>query len=202
MKKLFLVTAALSALLLTGCGGRNALVSPVETADSVIPEGKAVITFYRSEGPEYATFQAPVIKEEKGGIKFIGAALEKKKIRDIVEPGEHTYVFAGENAQLLKARVAANKAYYVRIDASHAKWKADFTPEALRGKALSDPALVRTLKNAPLMQTNERGKQWAAGHQRGLTEKLAAGMRNFEEAPAKIQSRRILNPEDGIDTLY
>lgn len=202
MKKIQLTAAAAFLLLLAGCGGRNALVSPVETADSIIPEGKAVVTFYRSERPNYASFQAPVIRKTKGSQKFIGTALDGKKIRDTVDPGEYTYVIAGENPQLLKAYVAANKAYYVRIDASHAKWKADFTPTALRAKALSNSELTYKLKKAPLMQTNERGKQWAALHKQGLTEKLAAGIKNFEEKTAKGQRRHILNPEDGIDTLY
>lgn len=201
MKKLFLVTAALSALLLTGCASRNGLMSPTESADQTIPSGKAVITFYRPAYEE-SRYQAPLVKAVPGGVEFVGAGNSGTKFREVVAPGEYTYVVAGDNAHLLKARVAADKAYYVRIDSKEGKWKADFTQVVITPKQLSGAFAVDQIKKQRLVKTNERGEKWFAAHQRAMLEKLAAGIRDYEAENAEQQSTHTLYPEDGIDKLY
>jgi hypothetical protein len=201
MKKLLLVTAALSALLLTGCASRNGLMSPAESADRTIPNGKAVITFYRPAYEE-SRYQAPLAKAVPGNVVFVGAANSGTKFREVVAPGEYTYVVAGDNAHLLKACVAADKAYYVRIDSKPGNWKADFTQTVVTPKQLSGAFAADQIKKQKLVKTNEMGEKWFTAHRTGMLEKLAAGMRDYDAETEEQQRTHTLRPEDGIDTLY
>lgn len=199
MRKLLLISAALSSLLLAGCA--SPLMSPVENADNALPKDKAVITFFRT-----STFggaiQAPISKAVSGGNEFVGVSSTGTKIREEVAPGEYNFVVSGENAHLLKAKVEANKAYYVRIEPRMGFWKARFNHVVIKPDQISDESLVKEIQGAQLVKINKEGEEWFKVHRQDMLEKLATGLKDYDEESAENRSSHTINPEDGIDKLY
>lgn len=199
MKKRILL-CLLPVLFLTGCASK--LMSPVTDNENIIPEDKAVITFFRTSKFGGAV-QAPIAHETGDGeIEFVGVSSTKTKIRHVVEPGEHVYVVSGESADILKAKVEANKAYYVRIEPKMGWWKARFANKVMRKKHAESPKIKAAVSKSRLVTINERGKQWFEEKKKDMYLKMLKGKYIYEGASEKYQKSRTMNPEDGIDTLY
>jgi hypothetical protein len=199
MKKLLLTAASLSVLLLTGCA--SSLMSPDENAAGSIPKDKAVITFFRTSVVGGNT-QAMISEAAADGGKFVGVASTGTKIRAEVPPGEHKFVVSGANAHLLKAKVEANKAYYVRIEPRLGFWIAPFNHVVIKPDQLADQSIIEEIQKAKPVKVNKDGEQWFNEHRQDMQEKMADGLKDYEEESAEDRSTHTLNPEDGIDKLY
>jgi outer membrane murein-binding lipoprotein Lpp len=200
MKKLLLAAAALSALLLTGCA--SPLMNPVENAPTAIPKDKAVITFFRSNFVAKHT-HAPLAQETAdGGLKFLGMVSDGTKIRTEVEPGDYTFVVGGYTGKLLKAKVDANKAYYVRVETQQIPYSALFSLEAVKPAQLSDEFLQNLIKEAKLVEPNQKANDWFVKKHQLMERCLTAGKKRYDAETAEEKTVNTLTPEDGIHVLY
>lgn len=187
-------------LFLTGCASN--LMSTVSDYENVIPEDKAVITFFRTSKYGGAV-QAPIAHEKfDGDIEFVGVASTGTKIRHVVEPGEHIYVVSSETADIVKAKVEANKAYYIRIQPRIGAWKARFGNKVMRKKHAESPKIKAAVSESRLVIINERGKRWFEEKKKAMYLKMMKGKYIYENSNEKYKKSRNMNPEDGIDALY
>ena len=116
MRKTLLLTIVIfSLLMLNACGFKSNLMSPATNEQSPkLAENTSRIIFYRSSSMG-AAIQAPIVEHKNGDINFCGIASYGTKFHYIVTPGKHNFVVGGESSSLLKADIAPNKNYYVKI---------------------------------------------------------------------------------------
>ncbi|WP_368430882.1 membrane lipoprotein lipid attachment site-containing protein [uncultured Parasutterella sp.] len=189
----------LAALLLTGCA--SPLMDPIKTPDNTIPKDKAVITFFRTSSFGGA-IQAPVAREKnEDDVDFVGVSSTGTQIRDVVDPGEYNYVVSGENADVLKANVEANKAYYVRVEPRMGFWKARFVLYKLTDDELKDAKQQQKIKDCQVVELNEGGKQWFDLYQGEMRSKLLIGKEKYKKLEGDQLMIRTIKPEEGLDEL-
>jgi hypothetical protein len=199
MKKFLLAAAALSSLLLTGCA--TSLMNPVENAPAVIPQDKAVITFFRTNFFGKAS-QAPLARETADGLKFVGMISDGTRLRTELAPGDYTFVVGGVTGKLLKAKVDANKAYYVRVETQQLLYTAQFSLAAVKPAQLADDFLVNQIRETKLVELNPQGEEWFVKNRWKMQKYLLAGKNRYEAETAEQKAVNTLTPEDGIDKLY
>lgn len=198
MKKLLLGLFTLS--MLTGCA--SSLMSPVQDADNTLPKDKAVITFYRPSTLGFA-IQAPIAKDTpEGDIEFVGVASTGKKIRKTVEPGDHFFVVGGEAYGPLKAKVEANKAYYVRVEPRMGWLKARFVNVVVPPEELAQESTQKDLKGSTLVEVNSSGEEWFKNQKASMSSKMDAAKEKYVDETEEEKKFNTLTPEMGIDQLY
>jgi predicted small lipoprotein YifL len=201
MKKLLLAAAASLALALAGCSSKSRLMYP-EEARETIPEGKAVITFFRTHR-QYIQYQPAILRFAGNKNTFIGIVSADTKIRDIVDPGEYQYVVAYKHGYLLKAKVEANKAYYVRVEPVIGVAKSRFVLHAIKPEVLaSNSAMRERLRDADLVYNTNRSERWYQSHSSRMRDISINSADSFKREPRALQQLHFLMPEDGIKELY
>ncbi len=198
MKKILLALTTL--FMLAGCA--SSLMSPTQDADNVIPKDKAVITFYRPSSIDIP-IQAPIAREASdGSLEFVGVVSSGTKLRATVEPGDHTFVVGGEKSDLLKAKVQANKAYYVKLDQKIGILKDRFANVVIRPEELTNGPVQKDLKDAKLVEINSKGQVWFRKHYSSMMQNMVAAKNVYDMQSVDQKKTHTLTPEMGTDKLY
>lgn len=109
------------AIILSGCATPPPKTPDAKDPISSVPEGKSVVVFFRLK--QAPILESLIFEKQKGDdLKFLTVSQANTQIRMVVEPGKHEYVVSAsyegkvsQNADLLVADFAPNKAYYVQI---------------------------------------------------------------------------------------
>jgi hypothetical protein len=171
---------------------------------TAVPENKAVVTFYR---PAYAgaAHKPTIVRKVKGGVEFVGAIEAGCRIRDVVDPGEHEYSMHELGmSNLLKAKLEANKAYYVKVAGNNVGMiSADSVNHAVHRDKFADGDTAKEIKGTTLREKNEKAQALYEGRKRDLLNSFfkAQDIYNKEESP-ELRKVNTLYPEDGIKELY
>jgi hypothetical protein len=203
MKKLFFVAAVSLALALTGCSTKSHLMSRIKPTEYTVPEGKAVITFFRTH-QRFIQYQAPILRvSDDYKTEFVGIVSTDTKIREVVDPGEYQYVVANKGGYLLKAQVEANKAYYVRVEPEPGFGKPRFSLQVIQPDTLeSTPVMLDKLRRARLVTPNARGETWYEENRVRLRNMVINSILSFNGKTKARQRLQILTPDDGTPRLY
>lgn len=200
----------LTALLLTGCATRPALMEPIQNPDNTIPKGKAVVTFFRTSN-FYGPAQVLVAREtDENNIELVGTTAVGTQVRDIVDPGEVNYVIDFEapgffDPDVLKGNVEADKAYYVRVE-PHVHFKAlrgqpRFVLHKIKPTQLITENLIEKIKATKVVETNKEGEKRFSERKNDLKQILLEGKENFNKYSEKEQNLHTIQLEDGVNEL-
>lgn len=177
----------------------------IENSDNTVPKDKAVVTFIRTSSLLHA-FQTPIAREKnEDDIDFVGISSPGLQIRDVVDPGEYNYIVSdvvtGKSADVLNAKVEANKAYYVRIEPRMGFWKARFVLYKVTSAELKDEQQLQKIKDCKVVELNENGEQWFADHKEEMRSKLLIGREKYKKLKGNQLLIRTIKPEEGLNEL-
>ncbi len=191
----------LSLLTLNACGFKSNLMTPAQNDQSTnLADNISRITFYRPSSFG-AAIQAPIVEQENSEIKLCGIASYGTKFHYIVNPGKHDFIIGGEYASLLKAEIAPNKNYYVKVIPMMGFWKARFCFEPMSQNQLKEEKIRKEIKSCSLVTPNESAKTWLLENRNSLIIKANEAKKSFENIKEKDKSKYILDSKDCIDEL-
>ncbi len=166
-----------------------------EMAVSAPVDGKSLIVFMRPSSIGFTT-QSSVHYLENSNPALIGIVAAKKKVSFETEPGEYTFMVAGEDADFLSAEVLANKTYYILIQPKLEVWSTHFHLQPIRFSQLDSEEFNDWLSSCEWVEKTPESESWAKRHQQTVIEIYEA---HFPEWQAYDKSKRLaLLPSDGI----
>lgn len=158
----FYILLAVCILLISGCAGTVKHMNTVDP-EQVIAEpehGKAIIVFLRPSGSAYGV-QSSVFELVDNKPKIVGIVAAKKKVAYQLEPGNHSFMVIGENADFMTVNLAANKIYYVVINPRMGWWKARFSFRPVHVEQLDSPQLKQWLAGCKWVVKTSESDLWA-----------------------------------------
>lgn len=177
MKKSFLKLFGLLAIVvLSGCTATGKYTTPLVQTNQVVKADKAAIVFFRASNYGGAITSPLVQVEEDGSSSLVGIIGPKEKMIKYVEPGEHTFMIIGENADFMKANVEAGKIYYSIIRPRLGFWKARFSLTPFKEQPehqdynIAGKNLPKWLNECSYTEPNEAAFTWHKGKTSELKE--------------------------------
>ncbi len=193
MKKISLLYVCLVVMLLsTGCSSKLMQTVDVQNVAQTIPDGKASVTFFRSSSFG-GMIQAPIAVKKDENLELVGISSTDTKIHHVVEPGEYTYVVAGEGGMAMRAIVSADKHYYVRIEPRAGFWKANFAFVPISNIDILSEDIQEELADCDYVIQSPDAQAWFTENKASMEEKLSEALLDKNEA--------ILPALYGIDKL-
>ena len=195
MKKIAILMAVLSVILLSGCSSK--LMDPVYM-EQVRPHGEeSTVTFFRSSILG-GSVQAPIAEEIRANdLSLVGICSTDTKIRHVVTPGKHRFVVGGESGSLLEANVAPRKHYYVRVSPRLGWVKARFAMEAITPEELATEKVRKEIQDCALVTPNADADRWFLNNKASMLKKLNTAKSKFKND--EDASEHILLPFYGIE---
>ena len=182
--------------LLTNCAGPVKNMREVEAGDAAITpqKDKAMVVFMRPSGMGYL-IQSSVFELKGDEPQLAGIIAAKTKVAYHVEPGKHTFMTVGENAEFLSADLLPNKTYYVYVSPRMGMWKARFALEAKHKADLESAELKSDLVDCRWVAETPQSRQWMQDNMPSIQAKRADYYPEWVKKPDAEKER--LLPEDG-----
>lgn len=192
-------TLVLLAITLSGCASK--LMSPAVDSSQPVTNDDTSIVFFRTSSFG-GMVQAPVAEYANGSVKPVGILSTDTKVRYVVPAGQHDFVVGGESSNILRADVAPQKYYYVRVEPRIGFVKARFKLVPMTAADLKQEKLQQSIMNAKMMSINPSGDEWFAAHKDDMLTKYNDGLADFNKLSPEKQKEYTLDAADGVDTLY
>lgn len=192
-------TLVLLAITLSGCASK--LMSPAIDSSQPVTNDDTSIVFFRTSSFG-GMVQAPVAEYANGSVKPVGILSTDTKVRYVVPAGQHDFVVGGESSNILRADVAPQKYYYVRVEPRIGFVKARFKLVPMTAADLKQEKLQQSIMNAKMMSINPSGDEWFAAHKDDMLTKYNDALADFNKLSPEKQKEYTLDAADGVDTLY
>lgn len=192
-----------SVLVLTGCSATGKYTQPAVQTNHVVKSDKAAIVFFRASSYGGAITSPLVEVDQDGNSTLVGILGPKEKMVKYVEPGEHTFMIVGENADFMKANVEAGKVYYGIIRPRMGIWKARFSLTPFKVKPEDDDFnldgknLVKWLKECKYTEPNDQAFAWHKTKNIELLELYKEYMPVWQRKSASQREAATLTIKDG-----
>jgi hypothetical protein len=175
-------------------GGRSEPVSLQEPASFVAPEDKALVVFARPRALGKAV-NFYIFNEDKELVTLFKG---KEYASIAVEPGKHTIYVVSENAELVRADLAAGRTYLVLTDPKMGGGKARVRVEVAKRNSPSFAESTEWLsKCKPGEPDFKKGNKWTSKHQDALRRRMTAAEEDWAKMDEKEREAITLRPEDG-----
>ncbi len=189
----------LLAITLSGCASK--LMSPAVDSSQSVTSDDTRIVFFRTSSFG-GMVQAPVAEYVNGSVKPVGILSTGTKVRYIVPAGQHDFVVGGESSNILRANVAPQKYYYVRVEPRMGFIKARFKLVPITAEDLKQVKLQKSIMNAKMMSLNSSGDKWFATHKDDMLTKYNDALADFNKLSPEKQKEYTLDTADGVDTFF
>ena len=193
MKTLYLVPALALLCAAFVYPPQSRSTSQAEPASLVAPDDKALVVFARPKKTPVINFY---VFDENKKLRTLFKNKEHAVITE--EPGKHTYYVVAENAELVRAELAAGRTYVIHTYPRAGWGKARVDVEVARRNAPTfdeSPDWLR--KTAPAESDFDKGEKWTRKRQDALTRRMTGAEEDWAEMDAKEREERTLRPEDG-----
>ncbi|MBI9080486.1 MAG: hypothetical protein JEY79_12195 [Pseudodesulfovibrio sp.] len=149
---------------------------------------KATVVFMRPSAFGGA-IQSSVYQYDQTDPKFIGIISTNYKIAYQAEPGQHTFMVVGENADFLEADLAANHIYYVTVEPHWGAFKARFSLDPIPESEFATEDFKDDLAECHFVQNTPASLQWFGDNKADIIEKHDYFYTKWQEKPAEERHR-------------
>jgi len=194
--RILAILAIAAAPLVTGCAGtvKNMRELPAASAAPTPQPEKAMVVFMRPSGVGFA-IQSSVFEVRDARPSLAGILAAKTKVAYHVDPGQHTFMVIGENADFMTADLLPNRTYYAYVSPRIGMWKARFAFEPKHGPDLATAGFKGDLQECRWVEVTAESEQWMRDNLESIQSKRAEYFPDWQKTPAA--ERPGLLPDDG-----
>ncbi len=188
-RRLYSILTSFFIILLVGCTFGYSMYDNQATYIPVAAPGQATITFFWPNSYLTSVTATIAMQNSEGGLSLIGDIAAQQRVVQVLNPGEYTYVISGDGADVLKANLAADKHYFVQVNANWGMVNPKFTFNPISPQQITlDPGIRNEIANCVYVNPNIQGQELFELNYPELMKKLADPTRTT-----------ILKASEGID---
>ncbi|WP_088331951.1 hypothetical protein [Lacimicrobium sp. SS2-24] len=194
-------------LFLTGCMATGKYTVPMPESNNLVQNDKAAIILMRASSYGGAITSPVMLVDDKGATEIVGIIGPNEKMVHYVEPGNHTYMVIGENADFMKAEVEAGKVYYALIRPRMGFWKARFSLTPLKVNpenpdfSINGENISKWAKECVYTVPNAEVQKWHKAKTAQLSELYNKYMPEWEQKSLGQKAAATLESIDGLDAV-
>jgi len=158
--------------------------------------GGSVIIFMR---PSFVggAIQSSVFELRPDGDKFVGIVSSKTKIAYATEPGQHLFMVIEENADFMRANMAAGKTYYALVTPRMGWWKARFSLRPVHRNEIGSGEFNGWDEATHFVENTDESRQWARDNWPSIQDKKVDYVRKWNQKSEADKNELTLLEQDG-----